>query len=211
VAVAGGSSGKHGTAAAVALTGCHWQWHCRAGWPAPPAGPRPRPGRPAIMMAASALPLPVAARGYPGLPLAGVAPGGAFCRSAQCSATGTSGSVRREQKSKEQKGMEEGAGNPAPPMLGGGAQTLPATLPAFAGFSFAPPALLEGNSAAGLAGSATPAQTSAPAASPAKRLCLAAPPSVVASSGASLPSSLSELNAALCTLFALPRRLTRAS
>ena len=100
-----------------------------------------------------------------------------------------------------------GAGNPVPPLLGEGAhwQALPASY-------------LEGNGAAGLAASAAPAQASAPAASPAKRLCLEAPRHGAASSGildaemgafepsqVPLPSSLSELNAALCTLFALPR------
>ena len=97
-------------------------------------------------------------------------------------------------------------GAPVPPLLGGGAQTLPASL---RGFSVAPPALFEGNGAAGLAASAAPAQTSAPAASPAKRLCLEAPRLSAASSGildaemgafepsqVPLPSSLSELNAA---------------
>ena len=91
-----------------------------------------------------------------------------------------------------------GAGNPVPPLLGEGAhwQALPASY-------------LEGNGAAGLAASAAPAQASAPAASPAKRLCLEAPRHGAASSGildaemgafepsqVPLPSSLSELNAA---------------
>jgi len=102
-----------------------------------------------------------------------------------------------------------GAGNPVPLMNGGGAQALPASVPALHGFSAAPPALLESNGAAGLAASAAPAQTSAPAASPAKRLCLEAPRLGTASSGildaemgafepsqVPLPSSLSELNAA---------------
>jgi hypothetical protein len=71
-------------------------------------------------------------------------------------------------------------------MLGKGVQALPTSFPAFAGFSFAPPALLEGNGAAGLAGSAGPAQASAPpAASPAKRLGLEPAAIGTASSGVS--------------------------
>ncbi len=84
-----------------------------------------------------------------------------------------------------------GAGHPVPPNLGmlqvgGGSQALPASLPTIVGGSYlAPPALLEGNGAAGFASSAAPPQTSAPAASSGKRLCLEAPPLGAAPSGVS--------------------------